>query len=236
MIRFQLFGIPVSISPFLWVVLALLGGGMTLRSTEQLLPIAIFVIAAFISLLAHELGHALVGRRLGGGHPQIHFAYLGGLCHNPDGRWTRLSGIAMTAAGPVAALLWGALAMLILIYYVGDTGIGIRYALFNVWGGELMTEDWAVLVMLNQAVLEFLICTIQVSFWWSVLNLLPVYPLDGGQILGGLMNSARRLHLFSVGAALLLMALFFWMDAWYMGMLMIYFAVFNYKVIQTSSY
>lgn len=236
MIRFQLFGIPVSVSPTLWLVLALIGGGMNLTSAEQLLPIAIFMIAAFFSLLTHELGHALVGRRLGGGHPQIHFAYLGGLCHNPDGRWSRVSGIVMTAAGPIAALLWGALAVLAVIHCVGDTESGLRYVWFNVWGGELTAADMLVLSSANHAVLGFLIYTVQVSFWWSILNLLPVYPLDGGQILGGLMNSTRRVHVFSVGIALLLTVVFFLMQSWYMTMLMAYFAVFNYKVIQTSSY
>lgn len=237
MVRFQLFDIPISIHPSLWVVLALLGGGLHLQSAEQLLPIAIFVISAFLSLLVHELGHALTGRALGGGNPQIHFAYLGGLCHNPNGRWSRLSGAAMTVAGPLAAIGWGVLAALLLSRYIGDFELGLRYAWHSVWFWDSLSlgEEAALRSLaLSDGALYFFQCTLLVSFWWSILNLLPVYPLDGGQILGGLMTSAKRLHMLSMAAAALLTALAFAFQYWFPGAIMIYFAVFNYKAMLAS--
>lgn len=238
MVRFRLFDIPVSISPSLWLVLALLGGGMELADASDLMPIAIFVIAGFVSLLIHEMGHALVGRALGGGHPQIHLSYLGGVCHNPDGRWTRAGGIAMTAAGPLAALAAGLLAVLLLGALLHDVPLAFRFAwtvLPHVW---IAQADALALANsgLHGAFLELIWDTAFVSFWWSVLNLLPVYPLDGGQIMGGLMHSARRLHMWSLVIAILCLALSLMYGMLLPALFMVYFGIFNFKAMQASSF
>lgn len=64
MVHFTLFGIPVYIRPSFWVVLAIFGGALSISSVEDLIYPALFVIAGFIAILSHEMGHALVGRRL----------------------------------------------------------------------------------------------------------------------------------------------------------------------------
>lgn len=238
MVRFRLFNIPVSIGPSLWLVLALLGGGMELASASDLMPIAIFVIAGFFSLLIHEMGHALVGRALGGGHPQVHLNYLGGVCHNPDGRWTRAGGIAMTAAGPLAALLASVLAVLLLGAFLGDMPLAGRVAWLAISPSAGLSEyDRLALVSggINRSLLHFILDLVFVSFWWSVLNLLPVYPLDGGQIMGGLMHSARRLHRWSLIIAVVFLLLFLVSNMLLPAVFMIYFAIFNYKAMQASS-
>lgn len=237
MVRFRLFDIPISISPSLWLVLALLGGGLYMNSSADLLPVAIFVIAGFASLLVHELGHAVVGRALGGGHPQIHMAWLGGVCHNPDGRWTRGEGIAMTAAGPLASLALGALAVVFLGLWFGDAALGLRLAWAVIWpaGSQLSQGDLAYLISLNGGVFSLVTNIIWISFWWSVLNLLPVYPLDGGQIMGGLMNSARKLHMASMIVAVVCFALALTFHFLLLAVFMLYFAVFNFRAMQASS-
>lgn len=237
MVRFRLFDIPISISPSLWLVLALLGGGLYMDSSADLLPVALFVIAGFTSLLVHELGHAVVGRVLGGGHPQIHMAWLGGVCHNPDGRWTRREGIVMTAAGPMASLALGALAVVFLGLWLGDAALGLRLAWAVIWpaGAHLSQGDIAYLATMNGGMFTLLANVIWISFWWSVLNLLPVYPLDGGQIMGGLMNSARKLHMSSMIVALVCLVLALLFQFLLLAFFMFYFAIFNFRAMQASS-
>ena len=67
MVHFTLFGIPVYIRPSFWVVLAIFGGALSISSVEDLIYPALFVIAGFVAILSHEMGHALVGRKLDGG-------------------------------------------------------------------------------------------------------------------------------------------------------------------------
>ncbi|OYU43704.1 MAG: hypothetical protein CFE44_16935, partial [Burkholderiales bacterium PBB4] len=72
MIRFTIFGVPVEIQPMFWLTGAFIGGAINARTKEQILGVLVFMIVEAISILVHELGHALVGRRLGGGsqhHP-----------------------------------------------------------------------------------------------------------------------------------------------------------------------
>lgn len=64
MVHFTLFGIPVYIRPSFWVVLAIFGGALSISSVEDLIYPALFVIAGFVAILSHEMGHALVGRKL----------------------------------------------------------------------------------------------------------------------------------------------------------------------------
>ena len=66
MIRFTLFGVQVSIHPTLWLTLAILGRAYCVSSVVELMSALLFIVSAFVILLAHEMGHALVGRRLGG--------------------------------------------------------------------------------------------------------------------------------------------------------------------------
>ena len=60
MVHFTLFGIPVYIRPSFWVVLAIFGGALSISSVEDLIYPALFVIAGFVAILSHEMGHALV--------------------------------------------------------------------------------------------------------------------------------------------------------------------------------
>ena len=119
MIRFSLFGVPVSIHPTLWLTLAILGRAFLIVSLVDVVCVLLFIIAAFLVLLAHEMGHALVGRYLGGGQPSVYLAWLGGDCTNETARLTRLQGVVMTAAGPLSSLAVGGLAYVVLSLYVG---------------------------------------------------------------------------------------------------------------------
>ncbi|MBI1899784.1 MAG: peptidase, partial [Planctomycetia bacterium] len=65
-LNFRLLGFPVRIHPFFWLSTVLLGTyGGRLAEKETAIRVLAFVLAAFISILVHELGHALTIRWYG---------------------------------------------------------------------------------------------------------------------------------------------------------------------------
>lgn len=232
MIRFSLLGVRVTIAPTLWLTLALLGGVFGAVNVQHLLAVALFIIAGFFCLLSHEMGHALVGRRLGGGEPEVCLAWLGGDCTNETARLTRMQGVLMTLAGPLASLALGALTVLLLGLYVGNLAVGLQLSLHFVLG-VVPDGAWA---LGSPAAMLFFASLVQVCFWWSVLNLIPVFPLDGGQILHGLIDSPRRMHGISFAIACILTALFCVLGLWLMAILMLLLAGLNHRCRRQAPY
>ena len=162
MIRFSLFGIPVQIQPWFWISLAIIGGGGTANTSDAILRLCLFLLAGLISILVHELGHALSGRAFGA-RSEITLQAFGGLASFPGARFTRPQYFLVTAAGPAAQLLLAAaifLAIPDLFTLTSDAGY-----------------FWKKLTY--------------ISALWALVNLLPVLPLDGGQMLNALLGPAR---------------------------------------------
>ncbi|MGC4014016.1 MAG: site-2 protease family protein [Luteolibacter sp.] len=163
MIRFRLFGIPVEIQPFFWIVLVLLGPYSQAAEAKGLLYLALFVIAGTISILVHELGHALAGRAYGA-RTSITLHAFGGFASFPNARFTRKQDFLVTAAGPAIQIVLG-LAALALLY-----------------SGKLPTE----------ASSRFIGSLAGVSLYWAILNLLPIIPLDGGRLVLAVLGPRRQ--------------------------------------------
>lgn len=66
--------------------------------------------------------------------------------------------------------------------------------------------------------------------------MLPVFPLDGGQIMHGLMDSPRRMHFLSLLFACLLTAGSIVMGLWLITALMVVLAFLNYRCCQQAPY
>ncbi len=225
MIRFTLFGVPVSIHPTLWLTLAVLGRIFAVTSMVDLICVMLFIISAFVVLLAHEMGHALVGRRLGGGQPSVYLAWLGGDCTNETARLTRWQGVMMTAAGPLCSVAVGVLAFVVLSLYVGSFALGGDMAcLFAL--GILPAE---VVMTFPPLAIFFFFYLIQISCWWTALNLLPIFPLDGGQIMQGLMKSRMQMHLISMTVAVVMCLVSGVLGFWMLMVFMVLLAVLNHK-------
>ena len=161
MLRFQLFNIPIEIQPWFWLVLVLLGSNFGAGDGSALM-VATFVAAGAISILVHELGHALLGRHYGA-RPFIVLQAFGGYAAFPGTYFARRNQFWVTAAGPGAQLLLALVAMLLMMFTPMRT-IGHH----------------------------FLSDLIQVSVFWAILNLLPIHPLDGGQMLNAVLGPQRR--------------------------------------------
>ena len=181
--RFELFGIRVRVSVWFWLAAVLLGWNVcqALSAGDQrrlLQMLAIWVGVVFGSILVHELGHALAYRLFGQG-AQIVLYHFGGLAI-PEA-WGRrrhlrpLERLLVAAAGPAAQLLLAALVV------AGLRAAGM-YAPFPLealgrWLGLYAGREFAS--PFAYALCEFLL---YVNVMWPLLNLLPVPPLDGGQI------------------------------------------------------
>jgi stage IV sporulation protein FB len=155
MIRFRLFGFPIQIHWSFWLVCALLGGLSRIKTPDDLRSIALWLVACFISILIHELGHAFAMRHFGDREPQILLHSMGGLAQGTRYH-TRSEDILITAAGPWLQISLGVAVMWLIKSVPLNAGVEIHF-------------------FLNQLK--------EISIFWALVNLLPVYPLDGGRIL-----------------------------------------------------
>ena len=76
---------------------------------------------------------------------------------------------------------------------------------------------------------------IQVNIFWSLLNLLPILPLDGGQLLGHLMHGRRavlRGQIGAVCAALVGIVLFYLFSNLFSLLIFGFLAYQNYQATQ----
>jgi stage IV sporulation protein FB len=184
MVEFKLFGIAIRVEPTFWLTLGLLGlMSSDPRSSEDLLWLALFILAGFISILIHEMGHALMIKRYKL-PTQVVLSNFGGYATYPAGILNRMQSFLVTAAGPGIQIL-AATVIWFISPYIGLEGN-----------------------MLNQFVGIF----IYISLFWALLNCLPILPLDGGQMLGAIMGPKRKagVHLTGVitATALGLLALY----------------------------
>ncbi len=162
MFRFTIFGIPVEVQPFFWVTMVLVGGINGIDTAAGIFKILLFVLAGFISILVHELGHALTARKYGAS-THIVLQAFGGYAAYTGKFMSRLQSFLITAAGPAIQIVLGLAA-----YFA-----------------------WKSLPSLNETGSHFLAMLAGISIFWAVLNLLPVLPLDGGRMLESILGPAR---------------------------------------------
>jgi stage IV sporulation protein FB len=187
-LHFRVFGIPVRVHPLFWLIALLSGMG------EHVLPKDTFIwmVALFVSILVHELGHA-VAIVFYGFRPWVTLHWLGGLAsydrgfsdsyYTYDDRSTRpLTQIVISLAGPVAGFLFAA----IVVGLVFALGGGVDFSL----GGAYLIR-WNLLEVTSGNLASLLNSLIFVNLFWGLINLLPVYPLDGGQVSRELFLSAN---------------------------------------------
>jgi Zn-dependent protease len=149
----KVLGIPIKIEPSFLIL------SVFLASSRGLKPLLLleWLVVVFISVLLHELGHALVARRFGLS-PQITLYSMGGLTS-----WSEVKEIAppkhlaISLAGPGAGFLLGG------ILFVAAP------PLLRAVPSELLTVAYYDLLWVN--------------IGWGVFNLFPILPLDGGHVL-----------------------------------------------------
>lgn len=160
-ISFKLFGIPTVIHPSFWLI-AFLGAS---HRMEQPVLVALWMGTLAVSILWHELGHALAFKAFGK-PSNIELYSFGGLTHAEDkspGSLSTFQSILVSFAGPGIGILIGGL-----VYVLAATRVI-----------NPMSEIGQI------ALADFLFVNIN----WSLVNLLPMLPLDGGNIMASLFQA-----------------------------------------------
>jgi Zn-dependent protease len=171
----RIFGIRIGASPswffvlffFIYVVSdhfrSVLGGSVTQAYVVAVIAVLLF----FFSLILHELGHALVARRLGIGISGIDLWFFGGVAKMTRDTDSAGTEFKVAAAGPLVTLIivglcagLGALvsqgAALDVMRLAGDAQASPVIALLGFLGG--------------------------INIFLLLFNLVPAFPLDGGRI------------------------------------------------------
>ncbi|WP_254509988.1 metalloprotease [Anatilimnocola floriformis] len=179
-LNFSILGFPVRVHPLFWLMCLLMGRDYDAKGI--LIVTAVF----FVSILVHELGHALMIRRFGR-EAHVVLYMMGGLAiegsgnpyassYNPRGeRRTAQEQIYISLAGPAAGFILAALAVIF--------AKGIGGEVVQTWYYKIIpTFDIRVGPQISPQLAMVLDILLYVNIFWGVVNLLPVYPLDGGQV------------------------------------------------------
>jgi len=154
--QFRVLNFPVRVHFSFFLIAILLG----LR-IDNILLLALWVLIVFVSILFHELGHA-VSSEYYGRAPHIELYFLGGKTIST--RYSLLSypkEILISFSGPLAGFLLG----------------GILFAIYRLVGP------------FNNYIVNFIFSQLLwVNIGWGVLNLIPILPLDGGNIMRNLYH------------------------------------------------
>ena len=210
---FNVFGIRVGVDASWFLVLFLmiyvLQGPFrdTLHSSDAVAytTTVVSVLLLFVSIIVHELGHALVARRQGVGVTQIDLYLFGGLTQMSREPATPGEDFKISVAGPLATL------GVILVCLAVDVALV---------GGHRLTHAIALDSDIRiTPVLLSLSWLIPVNVLLLVFNMLPAFPLDGGRIARSavwrLTGDKRRGTVVSArmgqGLAILMAALGLWL-------------------------
>jgi stage IV sporulation protein FB len=240
-LRFRFLDVPVRIHPMFWLVSAVLGWH------EKDVPMTgLWVLCVLVSILVHEYGHALMGKFYYGS-PSIVLWGLGGLCYTQSERQTPLQRLAVILAGPGAGF---ALAFMVMVVTWIMTGISPVLQTATIVGrfiGEPMPAE--VGIKLAHALPRSETAThvffsayyflIWINVVWGLINLLPLWPLDGGQATQILLTFVDRQrgrrwgHIVSLlVAGGLAVVSFTFTKSVFQLMFFGYFAFVNYQVLE----
>lgn len=233
-LRFSVFGFPVRVHPLFWLIALLLGS-----ASNDILQIVLWIAVVFFSILVHELGHAFAFRRFGvRSHIVLHAG--GGLAIPESVSWgggyasvapSPGQQIFISLAGPFAGFLLAALVLAGVVLTGGSV--------FTTWlFGVLPLPLTAALAFDNAMVREVVSLLLWVNIFWGLINLLPVFPLDGGHVLRNILiqtdpRGGVRLSLWVsvVTGALIALAGFLLLRSVYMALMFGLLAFQSYQAL-----
>jgi Zn-dependent protease len=224
---------PVRITPWYWLFSLVLCAG---PSGGDLAMLFLSMVAFFIALLVHELGHA-VAYRIFGRESSITLTHFGGYVA-PFENWARTSrpmtpwrDVFVSAAGPGAGFLLGGAILVAVVAAGRGTVVDLLFFAVRIPGEPLPARAALMVIVLLFA-----------TFGWGLMNLVPCWPLDGGRIAERLLvmrdrrDGARQAVILAIIAALGMIVWALLRSETYLMILFGLLAAQNYQRLQLRNY
>ncbi len=177
-LRFRMLGTDVRIHPMFWVCSAFLGWSYVrapLLPGNGMTDLALWIGCCFASILLHEFGHVFAIKAFGHDAHIVLHSFGGYAMPTGEARW-RWQRIAVSAAGPaIQFALWGALVAAV---WAGALPRPFAFSTAG-WLPPVTPEFREEGPTPGRALMAMLL---SVNLYWPLFNLLPIWPLDGGQI------------------------------------------------------
>ena len=187
-IQFSLFGFPVRVHPLFFLAPLLFGRGLIVGTPNVGFALVVVTFVFFASILFHELGHTWAFKWFGI-NSRIVLHWMGGLAIPDRGSWGSRQ-VSLTPNQQVIVSIAGPLANVVLALVMLGVGLLI--------GGRVGTLDWLIPIPAvdlrdsNLADMEYLQLLFKsmslLNLLWAIFNMVPVFPLDGGQVARALMQ------------------------------------------------
>ena len=209
--HFHLLGVPVRVEPWFWLVVLISAAS---RETGAAL---VWVAVCFVSILLHELGHVAAFRAFGIRAEALLYAWGGLAIPEEDVGSNSMRQVVVSLAGPFAG--FGLAALVAALAHTAGATFQFGFQMYVVpyfYAVLVPTKYFLNHVQIYRFASLLVNDLLYVNFYWGLVNLLPVYPLDGGQATRALFLSAdpvtgmRRSLLVSalVGAAVAVLGIF----------------------------
>lgn len=158
------FGIRVSVHwtfslLIVWIVFISINRGLDL---QQILMHILFVLALFVCVVLHELGHSLTAIRFGGHVSHITLLPIGGMAHMTKMPEKPREEFLVSAAGPLVNVV---IAGLLFLYLTFISPVDLEEA-----GFEAITAN------------NFPLMLLAANLFIVAFNLIPAFPMDGGRL------------------------------------------------------
>src|SRR5262245_9740899 len=167
-LNFRLFGTPVRVAPWFWLMTVIFGWGFVNDPNGGVVLLGLWIVCVFLSILLHEFGHIWAGKAFGSDGTIVLYS-LGGLAIGSNDLRHRWQRIVVSLAGPgIQLLLYGALKLA--EYRIGEKGFEAM--------PPLLEKMFYMMMAIN--------------LFWPLFNLVPVWPLDGGMVTRELCTGLSR--------------------------------------------
>ena len=199
----------------------LIVAGLGWSDDIKISEVLVWIACVFVSILVHEFGHAGAARYFGAQNVSIELNGMGGLM---------ISQANLDTKKRIIELICGPLAGFILLFLA------------------ILARKFTALASMHHLILFALIQLAHINLYWGLLNLLPIYPMDGGQIMNEILRSRKpwegmektykisMIISIAVAAIFLFPLVFSWFSDresnWFPVLIFLAFALMNYHMLK----
>lgn len=178
------------------------------QSTEQIIWSVIFILSIFVTVLMHELGHALTAKRFNIITKDITLLPIGGLARLESIPEKPKEELIVAIAGPAVNI---AIALIIGLF-------------ITIPDAKDLNEQLSSGVNSSNFFLAFYF----VNLWLALFNFIPAFPMDGGRVLRALLAMKFERHIATNIAARIgqILALGFIFLGFYYNLFLIFIGLF----------